>query len=81
MMTSAIPIIAAKQRRTKVQCSPQLLPMFATICPFAIVGSEQCEGNVVLVLEGSGLPDAEWSTIMCSISGGKSIVEVVGLNG
>lgn len=80
MMTSAIPIITAPARRTKVKISAQLLPMFATICPFAIVGSEQCEGNIVLVLEGAGLPKAEWSAIVCSLDGCKSVVEVVGVN-
>ena len=81
MMTSAIPIITAPKPRTKVKVSPQLLPMFATICPFDIVGSEQSDGDVVvLVLEGAGLPKAEWSTIICERKGGKSIVEIVGVN-
>ena len=81
MMTSSIPIIAAKKPRIKVKVSPSMLPMFATICPFDIVGSEQSDGGVVvLVLEGAGLPKAEWGTIMCERKGAASMVEIVGIN-
>ena len=59
-----------------------MLPMFATICPFDIVGSEHSDGGiVVLVLEGAGLPKSEWSTIMCERKGSKSVVELVAING
>jgi hypothetical protein len=81
MMTTPLPIIQPKRPTTKVKISPSLLPMFATICPFDIIGSEQSrDGVVVLVLEGNGLPQAEWSTIMCERKGNKSIVEIVGVN-
>jgi hypothetical protein len=82
MLTSSIPIIQAKRPTTKVRVSPQLLPMFATICPFDIIGSEHSNsGDVVLVLEGLGLPQAEWSTIMCERKGNKSVVEIVAISG
>ena len=81
MMTTSIPIIQAPRPTTKVKISPSLLPMFATICPFDIIGSEHSrDGLVVLVLEGTGLPQAEWSTIMCERKGNKSIVEIVGVH-
>lgn len=81
MLTNGLPIIEPRRPTTKVKISPSLLPMFATICPFDIIGSEKSgDGVVVLVLEGNGLPQAEWSTIMCERKGNKSVVEVVGVN-
>ena len=81
MLTKGLPIIEARRPTTKVKISPSLLPMFATICPFDIIGSEKSDGGVVvLVLQGTGLPQAEWSTIMCERKGNKSIVEIVGVN-
>jgi len=48
-----LPIIEPNRTRIKVKVSPSMLPMFATICPFEIIGSEQSDGGiVVLVLEG-----------------------------
>ena len=54
--------------------------MLATICPVQIVGSEQSEGLVVLVLEGAGCPKAEWSTIHCENERGKTTVTIKAQN-
>tara|TARA_Y100001951_G_scaffold102983_2_gene110822 strand:+ start:360 stop:608 length:249 start_codon:yes stop_codon:yes gene_type:complete len=76
----SLPIIEKKPPRTKVKVSPSMLPMLATICPVQIVGSEQSEGLVVLVLEGAGCPKAEWSTIHCENERGKTTVTIKAQN-
>ena len=74
-----IPIIDAKPKlpRTKVRVDPNTLPLLATICPAQIVGSEQSEGFVTLVLEGKGLPAGEFSILRCTNDGVTSKVEIV----
>lgn len=80
--TINLPIIEPKLNRLKVKVSPQLLPMFATICPVDIVGSDACDdGNVVLILQGAKLPKGEWGTIFCEAKGASSIVTIKAING
>lgn len=77
-----IPMIDPKPKlpRTKVRVDAQQLPMLATICPAQIVGSEKSEGYVTLILEGKGLPDAEFSTLFCTNDGVTSTVKIEAQN-
>lgn len=79
MNSTSLPTINLPQpklKRTKVKVSADMLPMFATICPARIVGSEQSDGLVVLVLEAEKLPDTEWSTIYVENDGRKSTISI-----
>jgi len=78
-----LPIIEPKLRTIKVKVTPSMLPMFATICPVDIIGSEKSEDPdcVVLVLAGNKLPKGEWGTVHCERDGCKSIVTIHAING
>lgn len=82
MIGGHLPIIEAPQKTIKVRVGAQMLPMFATICPVEIIGSEQSDvpSTVTLVLRGNKLPDGEWGMIFCSTDGCTSTVEIRAIN-
>lgn len=76
-----LPIIEPKPKSIKVRVSPQMLPMFATICPVEIAGSfDTRDGTVGLVLRGASLPDGEYGTIFCERDGASSTISIKALD-